>query len=59
VSTLLTPRLTTVRQPAVDMGCRAVSALFDLLANRKSDATGLLPVTVQLRDSVCPPGAPG
>jgi LacI family transcriptional regulator len=59
VSTLLTPRLTTVRQPAVDMGCRAVNALFDLLANKKSDAIGLLPVTVQLRDSVCPPGGPG
>jgi DNA-binding LacI/PurR family transcriptional regulator len=59
VSTLLTPRLTTVRQPAVDMGCRAVNALFDLLANKKSDAIGLLPVTVQLRDSVCPPGGSG
>lgn len=59
VSTLLTPRLTTVRQPARDMGARAVNALFDLLANKKSDAIGLLPVAVQLRDSVCPPGGPG
>lgn len=59
LSALITPRLTTVRQPARDMGCRAVDALFDLLANKKSDAAGLLPVTLQLRDSVVPPARPG
>jgi DNA-binding LacI/PurR family transcriptional regulator len=59
LSALLTPRLTTVRQPARDMGYRAAKALFDLLENKKSDATGLLPVTVQLRGSVGPPGGPG
>jgi DNA-binding LacI/PurR family transcriptional regulator len=57
VSALLTPRLTTVRQPAHDMGYRAASALFDLLENDESGAIGELPATVQLRDSVCPPRA--
>jgi LacI family transcriptional regulator len=52
---LLTPRLTTVRQPAHDMGFRAASALFDLLENDESGAIGELPATVQVRDSVCPP----
>lgn len=55
VSALLTPRLTTVRQPAHDMGSRAASALFDLLENDESGAIGELPATVQVRDSVCPP----
>jgi DNA-binding LacI/PurR family transcriptional regulator len=56
VSGLLTPRLTTVRQPAHDMGHRAATALFDLLENGESGAIGLLPASVQLRDSVGPPG---
>jgi DNA-binding LacI/PurR family transcriptional regulator len=55
VSALLTPRLTTVRQPAHDMGFRAASVLFDLLENDESGAIGELPATVQVRDSVCPP----
>jgi DNA-binding LacI/PurR family transcriptional regulator len=55
LSALLTPRLTTVRQPAHDMGFRAASALFDLLENDESGAVGELPATVQLRESVCPP----
>jgi DNA-binding LacI/PurR family transcriptional regulator len=55
VSALLTPRLTTVRQPAHEMGSRAASALFDLLENDESEALGVLPATVQLRESVCPP----
>lgn len=55
LSALLTPRLTTVRQPAHDMGFRAASALFDLLENDESGAVGELPATVQIRDSVCPP----
>ncbi|SDG22964.1 transcriptional regulator, LacI family [Pseudonocardia oroxyli] len=57
VSALLTPRLTTVRQPAHDMGFRAASALFDLLENEESGAIGELPAVVQVRDSVCPPRA--
>jgi DNA-binding LacI/PurR family transcriptional regulator len=55
VAVLLTPRLTTVRQPAYDMGFRAASVLFDLLENDESGAIGELPATVQVRDSVCPP----
>jgi LacI family transcriptional regulator len=57
ISALLTPRLSTVRQPAHDMGFRAASALFDLLDDEDSGAIGELPATVQLRDSVCPPAA--
>lgn len=55
LSVLLTPRLTSVRQPAHDMGFRAATALFDLLENGESGAIGELPATIQLRDSVCPP----
>ncbi|MCW0216440.1 MAG: LacI family transcriptional regulator [Pseudonocardia sp.] len=55
LSALLTPRLTSVRQPAHDMGFRAATALFDLLENGESGSIGLLPATVQLRDSVAPP----
>ncbi|WP_211191010.1 LacI family DNA-binding transcriptional regulator [Actinomycetospora sp. TBRC 11914] len=55
-SALLTPRLTTVRQPAHEMGFRAASALFELLENDESGAVGELPATVQIRDSVRPPG---
>lgn len=55
LSALLTPRLTSVRQPARDMGFRAATALFDLLETGESGAIGELPATLQLRDSVCPP----
>jgi LacI family transcriptional regulator len=55
LSALLTPRLTSVRQPAHDMGFRAATALFDLIENSDSGSVGLLPATVQLRDSVAPP----
>ena len=59
VSVLLTPRLTTVRQPAHDMGFRAVTALFDLIENQtdESASLGLLEATVQIRDSVAPPAS--
>jgi len=53
VAALLTPRLTTVSQPAFDMGYRATVMLLDLIrgdAGRHTDE--LLPVTVQVRDSV-------
>jgi DNA-binding LacI/PurR family transcriptional regulator len=54
----LSPRLTTVRQPAYDMGHRAATLLLDLL-DGKADAqpTGLFPVTLNVRDSVAPPKA--
>jgi LacI family transcriptional regulator len=37
------------------MGFRAATALFDLIENSDSGSVGLLPATVQLRDSVAPP----
>jgi DNA-binding LacI/PurR family transcriptional regulator len=56
VATLLTPRLTTVSQPAVEMGYRAMTILLDLI---KGGAVihndEFLPVTLQIRDSVAPP----
>jgi LacI family transcriptional regulator len=55
-ASLLTPRLTTVRQAAGDMGFQAASLLFDLLENKAdTEPHGLFPVTVQIRDSVAPP----
>ena len=55
---LLSPRLTTVRQPAYDMGHRAATLVLDLL-DGKADVqpTGLFPVTLKVRDSVAPPKA--
>jgi DNA-binding LacI/PurR family transcriptional regulator len=56
LSALITPRLTTVRQPAHEMGFRAVTALFDLIEDRPdSAALGLLAAEVRIRDSVAPP----
>lgn len=54
-SVFLTPRLTTVRQPAHEMGLKAASILFDLLDGREVEAISELPQTLQLRESVCPP----
>jgi DNA-binding LacI/PurR family transcriptional regulator len=55
-ASLLTPRLTTVRQPAHEMGQSAANLLFDLLEG-KEDAQPRqpFPVTVQVRDSVAAP----
>jgi DNA-binding LacI/PurR family transcriptional regulator len=56
LSALITPRLTTVRQPAHEMGFRAVTALFDLIEERPdSAALGLLAAEVTIRDSAAPP----
>jgi LacI family transcriptional regulator len=56
VASLLTPALTTVRQPARDMGFAAANLLFDLLEDKPGDSSnGMFPVTVQIRDSVAPP----
>jgi len=54
---LLTPSLTTVRQPASDMGARAVTRLFELLENPAEGKRPieLFPTTLQLRESVGPP----
>lgn len=55
-SSLLTPRLTTVRQPAREMGERAAHVLFDVLEGRGDIALGApFPVSVQVRDSVAAP----
>lgn len=55
---MLTPSLTTVRQSAGDMGVRAISLLFDVLAGRPSeDPLQVMPVTVRVRESVAPPSA--
>jgi LacI family transcriptional regulator len=54
-SALLQPRLTTVRQPARDMGYRAATMLLDLIDKDEPGEPESFPVTVQLRDSVAPP----
>jgi len=56
VAALITPRLTTVSQPAVEMGYRATTILLDLInggVGRRDDE--FLPVVLQIRDSVVPP----
>ena len=56
VAALLTPRLTTVSQPAFDMGYHATRLLLDLIKGDASRHTEeLLPVVLQVRDSVAPP----
>jgi len=58
VAALLTPRLTTVRQPAREMGYRAAELLFELLAGTGDSAQdGTFPTEVELRESVGPPPA--
>ncbi|GAA1400039.1 LacI family DNA-binding transcriptional regulator [Pseudonocardia kongjuensis] len=55
VSRLLTPKLTSVRQPAHEMGYRAATALFRLLDGASETVDEQLPVTIQIRESVRPP----
>jgi LacI family transcriptional regulator len=56
VAALLTPRLTTVSQPAVEMGYRAMTILLDLIKGGTVDHSDeFLPVNLQIRDSVVPP----
>jgi LacI family transcriptional regulator len=55
ISALLTPRLTSVRQPARAMGFQAANTLFDMLENKPGEPCGPLPVVVQLRETVGPP----
>jgi len=58
IAALLTPALTTVRQPARDMGYRAASLLFELLADGLDDQPiEPFPATLQIRASVVPPAA--
>jgi DNA-binding LacI/PurR family transcriptional regulator len=55
-ASLVTPRLTTVRQPAHDLGAAAAGLLFGLIDDEE-DATPPLPfpTTLMARESVAPP----
>ncbi|BBG00804.1 LacI family transcriptional regulator [Pseudonocardia saturnea] len=55
VSRMLTPKLTSVRQPAHEMGYRAAMALFRLIDGESETVDEQLPVTIQIRESVRPP----
>lgn len=58
IAALVTPRLTTVRQPAREMGERATELLFEIFEDPdQAGAAEPFPTTVQLRDSVAPPSA--
>ncbi|MFN8218025.1 MAG: LacI family DNA-binding transcriptional regulator [Solirubrobacterales bacterium] len=58
VASLVTPRLTTTRQPAHHLGAAAASLLFDLISD---DAEAVIPspfpTTLMVRESVAPPPA--
>ncbi|CAB4858702.1 unannotated protein [freshwater metagenome] len=57
IAALLTPRLTTVRQPAAEMGAMAARLLFELIDGRSSDGDEYsepLPAELLLRESVGP-----
>lgn len=56
IASLITPALTTVSQPAREMGNRAANLLFDLLRDGvAAQPLEPFPATVQIRDSVLPP----
>lgn len=55
IASMLTPRLTSVRQPAREMGCRAASILLDIVEHEEPGSDVELPTTLQIRDSVSPP----
>jgi LacI family transcriptional regulator len=56
MAALVTPRLTTVNQPAFDMGYRAACMLLDIIKGEVVQKTdGFLPVSVRVRDSVASP----
>jgi DNA-binding LacI/PurR family transcriptional regulator len=58
IAGLVTPALTTVSQPAREMGYAAARLLLDLLTPDGDDVpTEPFPATVQIRDSVLPPTA--
>jgi len=55
LTAMLTPGLTTVRQPAHELGFGAVTMLLDMLDGAEPGPVEVLPVAVQLRHSVCSP----
>jgi LacI family transcriptional regulator len=57
IAALITPALTTVRQPAREMGYAACMLLFDRLAGRDGPAPEPFAATVAIRDSVVAPAS--
>jgi DNA-binding LacI/PurR family transcriptional regulator len=56
VAAMITPRLTTVRQPARDMGYCAAELLFELIFEEPArERPAAFPTTLQIRDSVDAP----
>jgi DNA-binding LacI/PurR family transcriptional regulator len=55
IARLITPALTTVRQPARELGYAAGRLLFEQLDGLDAAPPAPLPATVQIRDSVAPP----
>lgn len=54
-ASLLNPALTTVRQPVAEMGRLAFDTLLGRINGAPIPPTALLGVTLQIRDSTCPP----
>jgi LacI family transcriptional regulator len=56
MSSVLVPKLTTVRQPLVDMGQRATKMLLDLIQKPEAkQASIVLPTMLMVRESTAPP----
>ncbi|MFN8160979.1 MAG: LacI family DNA-binding transcriptional regulator [Solirubrobacterales bacterium] len=56
IAALVTPRLTTVRQPAREMGYEAARLLFDLFGDSEEvSPRDPFPTTLEIRDSVAAP----
>jgi DNA-binding LacI/PurR family transcriptional regulator len=55
LSTLVTPSLTTVRQPGFALGAAAAGALFALLDNMSPLPSTVIPTEFIIRGTVCPP----
>lgn len=56
VSSVLVPKLTTVRQPLVDMGQCATKILIDLIQNpEEKQSSVILPTKLIVRESTAPP----
>jgi DNA-binding LacI/PurR family transcriptional regulator len=55
---LLTPALTTVRQPGYALGVAAARLLFALLDGEQPEASGPIPTELVLRGSTAPPHTP-